>query len=174
MNKIKNKDKTKMKNKQFKQKNKVFLNIFLILSVIFVSFIMGILIYKYLIYFLATPGVIVSLILQGIFHTKGSETPFGLPEVIITTYLFWLLIPWILLFRINWGGKYANVGFFLVLAMIIFSGTVIYFSFLSVIESSGMCSNFLCDLYEILTPLSIIIFPLSALMLIIINFKRLK
>lgn len=43
------------------------------------------------------PGLIATLISQGVFHTRGAESLFVMPEVLITTFLFWLFTPWILL-----------------------------------------------------------------------------
>ena len=70
-----------------------------ILLTIVISSLIGFLISKFnseIILIAFIPGIIVTLISQGVFKTEGAESIFSLPEVIITTYLFWLLLPLLL------------------------------------------------------------------------------
>lgn len=50
----------------------------------------------YFVLLIFAPGLIATVVSQTFFETEGAESLFVVPEVWIVTFLFWLILPWIL------------------------------------------------------------------------------
>ena len=51
----------------------------------------------YIVLLIFSPGLIATTISQTFFGTDGGESLFVIPEVLIVTLIFWLILPWIFL-----------------------------------------------------------------------------